>query len=207
VKNSSTLPWMAAGLAAILAALFFLRGDPEPEPVVETPRMATTAARAKAPQMRTPDHSRTVVLATEEQPEADGTEAPEADAAPPENPFEPFLDAPEPLTSGHDEYPNMAELAPDDPEYSPVAEAHQLFAPFEAALIAQEPLDPNKYKALITEFKDQNLKVLKRAEWMRKSGHPDVAGEMIGEWGRLFDHYKAQAYGRPADIIFEELNR
>jgi hypothetical protein len=98
----------------------------------------------------------------------------------------------------------MESLPVGDPAYSAQIEARQIFAPFEAAMAAAEPLNPGTYKALLSEFKDDNMKVLKRAEWLRKGGHPDAATELITEWGRLFDHYKAQAYGRGPVPLPEE---
>lgn len=199
MKNSASLPWMAAGLAVILLGLFLLQ-DPVPEapqdPTPE-PRIARTAERAPGPRT-----GATPPAGSAQDSEAE-LEAPDEDpadtdsAAPDDNPFAVFLAPPEALTEGADRHPPMDSLDATDGGYSATIEARQLFAPFEQALLAAEPLGPGTYKELLTEFKDHNMKVLKRADWLRKNGHADAATDLMGEWGRLFDHYKAQAYGRP----------
>lgn len=204
VTGKSSWPWMAASLAVILLAMFLLRDPvpPPPEEPVPAPRIATLAPPA-APQ------SAPATSSPAASPPSTDADTPAADEAEPErepegNPFAAFLAPPEPLTAGQDEHPPMESLEASDPRYSATVEAQQLFSPFEQALLAAEPLSPGVYKALLTDFKQHNMKVLKRADWLRKAGEPDAATELMSEWGRLFDHYKAQAYGRGQVPVPEE---
>jgi hypothetical protein len=203
VTGRSSWPWMAAGLAVILLALGLLR-DPVPEAAptpAPAPRMATSAATARAPGMRSPP-----ARAGAPQPDEDGAgerrddereeERGATTGSTADNPFAVFLDRPALLSDGAADHPPMESLDVGDDAYDPVIEARQLFAPFEQALVARQPLTPGTYKAMLTDFKDQNMKVLKRADWLRKTGHADDATELMTEWGRMFDHYKAQAYAR-----------
>ena len=210
-QNRSTWPWMAAGLAVILLAMGLLR-DPVPTPVQEPTPRERVARSADG------DAATDRVGAKPAQRGADQVEDGDGDAnvegadaagqieeeAPAGNPFAVFLKRPDALTAGAGEHPPMAALDVADPAYSATVDAQQLFAPFEAGLLAAEPLTPTSYKQVLVEFKDQNMKVLKRADWLRRDGHPDDAAALMQEWGRLFDHYKAQAYGRGAVPLPEE---
>ncbi len=199
--NNRALPWMAASLTLILGALFFLnQTEPESEPEPPRERIATTAARAQAPRMQKAPSFEPSGAESSESASADEPPEAEPPPAPTGNPFAVFLDRPPALSAGHEKHPVMASLTVDDPAYDAKIDAKQHFAPFEAALQANEPLNAPIFKTLIGEHKEQNSKVLKRAEFLRASGHPRVAADLIAEWGRMWNHYQAQAYGRPLAI-------
>lgn len=194
MTGKASWPWMAAGLALILLALGVLR---DPVPDAPTPDDVTPSQETRPPETAPPavasDPTHHVAEPDESPETSDDPSAPQDGDG---NPFAVFLAPPDPLTDGQEAHVAMSSLEVTDDRYSPRIEAHQLFAPFEQALIAAEPLSPGVYKALLTEFKEHNMKVLKRADWLRKAGDPEAAVELMAEWGRLFDHYKAQAYGR-----------
>ncbi len=203
MSKQGNLPWVVGGLAAILIGLYQLR-QPVPEPPAEPTPAPRVARLATEPQDA---GSGADAGDAHADPQADRGEAhadPAADEEPTGNPFAVFLEPPDLLTAGQENHPAMESLDATDARYSATIEARQLFAPFEQALVAEEPLNPGIYKALLTEYKDQNTKVIKRADWLRKSGQPDAATDLMAEWGRLFDHYKAQAYGRGQVPVPEE---
>ncbi len=103
-----------------------------------------------------------------------------------------------PYTDEAMERPVMKELEPADPDYDPIAEAHQTFHAFEQTLLAADPLDSVSWKAALAEHQERNAGVMRRADFLRRSGHSDDARDLMLEWSRLYGIYQARAYGRPA---------
>lgn len=101
-----------------------------------------------------------------------------------------------PLAIGALDFPVQKELDLGDPNYDPRTEAQQAFAPMEKDLMAADPLDPAAWKAALEVHRERNLGVSKRAAFLRKSGYPDEATELMTEWSRIYGSWQARAYGR-----------
>lgn len=101
------------------------------------------------------------------------------------------------LTDGVMELPRMGEMAADDAGYDPVIEARQIFHPFEQTLLGADPLDPESWRAAQEQHDLRNEGASRKAEFLRRSGHPDAARELMLEWSRLNGVWQARAYGRP----------
>ncbi len=102
----------------------------------------------------------------------------------------------EPLTEGATDFPNMKEIDPSESAYDPRLEAQQAFAPMEADLLTADPLGPNAWRQALDTHKLRNAGVSKRAQYLRESGHPELAEDLIAEWGRVYGTWQARAYGR-----------
>ena len=100
------------------------------------------------------------------------------------------------LALGALDFPDMKGLDPDDPSYDPKLEAQQAFAPMEQDLLAADPLDGAAWRAALERHKIRNLSVSKRAKFLRESGHPDLAEDLLIEWGQVYGAWQARAYGR-----------
>jgi len=100
------------------------------------------------------------------------------------------------LTQSAMDFPNMKELDPEDPAYDPRLEAHQAFAPMEKDLLVADPLDPAAWRRALDRHRLRNTGVSKRAEFLRKSGHPQMAEDLMVEWSRVYGTWQARAYGR-----------
>jgi len=94
------------------------------------------------------------------------------------------------------EYPTMKELDPEDPTYNPKIEARQAFHPMEQTLLEADPLDRQAWRDALSEHKLRNAGVSKRAQFLRQSGYPDAAQDLLEEWGRVYGSWQARAYGR-----------
>lgn len=101
------------------------------------------------------------------------------------------------LTAGALDLPRMGALAVDDEGYDPVIEARQIFHPFEQTLLDADPLDPDTWRAAQEQHALRNEGALRRADFLRRSGHPEEARELMLEWSRLNGIWQARAYGRP----------
>jgi hypothetical protein len=102
----------------------------------------------------------------------------------------------EPLAQGALDFPNMKEVDPSDPSYDPRLEAQQAFAPMEQDLMEADPLDPDAWREALETHQLRNSGVSKRAQFLRKSGHPELAEDLMVEWGRVYGSWQARAYGR-----------
>ena len=102
----------------------------------------------------------------------------------------------ESLTEGAMDFPNMKELDPSESAYDPRLEAQQAFAPMEDDLLAAEPLGPEDWRQALETHRLRNAGVSKRAQYLRESGHPELAEDLIAEWGRVYGTWQARAYGR-----------
>lgn len=102
----------------------------------------------------------------------------------------------EPLAQGALDFPNMKEVDPSDPSYDPRLEAQQAFAPMEQELMEADPLDPDAWREALETHQLRNSGVSKRAQFLRKSGHPELAEDLMIEWGRVYGSWQARAYGR-----------
>jgi hypothetical protein len=102
----------------------------------------------------------------------------------------------EPLTEGATDFPNMKEVDPSESAYDPKLEAQQAFAPMEEDLLASDPLDPEAWRQALETHRLRNAGVTKRAQFLRESGHPELAEDLIVEWGRVYGTWQARAYGR-----------
>jgi hypothetical protein len=94
------------------------------------------------------------------------------------------------------EFPNMKEIDPSDSSYDPRLEAQQAFAPMEQDLMEADPLGPETWREALEAHQLRNSGVSKRAQFLRKSGHPELAEELMVEWGRVYGSWQARAYGR-----------
>lgn len=101
------------------------------------------------------------------------------------------------LTAGVTDLPAMGELPPDDEDYDPTVEAQQIFHPFEQTLLELAPLDPESWRAAQEQHALRNERSWRRAEFLRRSGYTEEAGELMLEWARLNGIWQARAYGRP----------
>ncbi len=199
-------------LAAVAIAFLAMRGDGEggdnaPNTVVDphlegpdraeagllggSARTGVASAEGDISKGGPPDRTEIGLLG----PEPSGEGLPAVD--PDENPFAVLLESGEALSAEAVVKPKMNEMDPGSTDYDPMVEAHQLFAPFEDTLRAAEPLDPTAWKAALEQHRDRNGGVMRRAEFIRASGYPDKAGDLMIEWSRLYGIYQAQAYGRP----------
>lgn len=102
----------------------------------------------------------------------------------------------ESLTEGAMDFPNMKELDPSESAYDPRLEAQQAFAPMEDDLLSADPLGPEDWRQALETHKLRNAGVSKRAQYLRESGHPELAEDLIAEWGRVYGTWQARAYGR-----------
>jgi len=102
----------------------------------------------------------------------------------------------EPLTDGATDFPNMKEIDPGESAYDPRLEAQQAFAPMEEDLLAADPLGPEDWRQALETHRLRNAGVSKRAQYLRESGHPELAEDLIAEWGRVYGTWQARAYGR-----------
>jgi hypothetical protein len=202
---------LVLGIVMALVASKLLREDEvEPPPAAEAP--ASTEARSRTitlsaesprgPSLEPPPKAPGIPPGDtdSEAADAESPEADEPDGTPPEadpSDHAPFLvDAPESLTAEARRRPLMSEIGPNDVRYSSITEAHQIFAPFEDTLQEADPLTPDLWKAALETHRERNAGVLKRADFLRRSGYPEEAGEMMVEWSRLYGLYQAKAYGR-----------
>jgi len=212
MDSATKIRWALTVVVGIAVAMFtanLLRGDAdEPPPATEQPppaadRSRTVTLDGKTP--RGPSLSRPA-KATGPAPGGDTAveeEAPGEDAGEPEEgePGSPefvayLLDAPDSITAEARQQPVMAEIGPEDVRYDSLVEAAQIFAPFEDTLMETDPLTPEAWKAALETHRERNGGVMKRADFLRRSGHPDQGGEMMVEWSRLYGVYQAKAYGR-----------
>jgi len=102
----------------------------------------------------------------------------------------------ESLAQGALEFPNMKEIDPSDASYDPRLEAQQAFAPMEQDLMEADPLGPDAWREALETHQLRNSGVSKRAQFLRKSGHPELAEDLMVEWGRVYGSWQARAYGR-----------
>ena len=102
----------------------------------------------------------------------------------------------ESLAQGALDFPNMKEIDPSDPSYDPRLEAQQAFAPMEQDLMEADPLGPDAWREALETHQLRNSGVSKRAQFLRKSGHPELAEDLMVEWGRVYGSWQARAYGR-----------
>jgi hypothetical protein len=198
---------LALGIALIGSLLYHYVGpgadEPAPVPtparIAPTPRAARTApARIVAP----PDAD------ADGDEERDDGEALDREVAlpgrhsdgrerDPDHPWAALAEDDAPLTDASVDQPKMGEMDPADPAYDPMVEAQQIFHPFEQTLMDADPLDPTAWKAALDEHRTRNGGVLRRADWLRRSGYPEDARDLMLEWSRLYGVWQARAYGRP----------
>jgi septal ring-binding cell division protein DamX len=98
------------------------------------------------------------------------------------------------LTSTAIEQPVMSQLAATDPSYDGATEARQLFHPFETDLRAADPLDSDRYRALLSKHKSSNAATLRRVMDLQSEGRSQDATALYEEWSRLFELYRKQVY-------------
>ena len=151
--------------------------------------VAEAPSRGRVPSQAEPEE-------TEEDP-TDRSDVPEdaAEELPPE--LRAMVEGGGPYTDEAMEYPVMKELELTDPHYDPVTEARQTFHAFEQTLLAADPLDPVSWKAALAEHQVRNAGVMRRADFLRRSGQEEDARDLMLEWSRLYGIYQARAYGRP----------
>ncbi len=193
------LPWVIGG-AIVFAIVHFARDkgmeDPVVPPASETAPAEPTESRV--PPARVPPSEPAPSQqepSTEEAEEAEGADG-AAEPAEGSNPFAVLLDQGQAFTDEAAGMQDMSTLDPDDEAYDPLTEARQIFHDFEDDLRGHQPLNPPVFKQLLKKHKERNGDILKRADALRKAGHPEYAADMMGEWSRLYGHYQAQAYGR-----------
>ena len=189
-------PWVV-GAAIVFAVVHFARDKGmvdgvSPEPAVQpTERPAPPSTKASEPSPAEP--ARGEEPAPSGAAAEDGAEDGEGEKA---NPFAVLLDRGQAFTDEAAAAPDMAGMNPDDEAYDPLTEARQIFHEFETDLLGHQPLNPAVFRQLLKKHKETNGNILRRAEVLRKAGHPEDAADMMGEWSRLYGHYQAQAYGR-----------
>jgi hypothetical protein len=176
-------------------------GEPSPEDlrVPETAGVAPTTSEAAPPSASAepngrPDGANSEVSASEIE-----LQTAESEVGRTEDPPEEEGGAPwdyEPMAQGSLDFPNMRELDPTDPAYDPHVEAQQAFAPMEQDLLAADPLDPSAWREALERHKLRNAGVSKRAQFLLKSGHPELAEDLLIEWSRVYGSWQARAYGR-----------
>lgn len=206
-QPSTALALLAVGVLALGGAAWLLSASPDAPDSPASPAASEApppaAADAGLP-TATPEPGAPAAedLPAEARRPAVGSDSPAAGRAHAREPapkgLAALVDRGQPWSDEAMKLPKMRELDPDDPRYDPVSEAQQHFHPYEEALREAQPLDPDKWRSLLTEFKDHNAEVIARAGDLRRAGHPEDAREFMLEYARLQKHYQAQAYGRRA---------
>ena len=206
-RTRRLLFWGALGVVALGAALYSTEppsvdAEFEPRVVEESDKEATTqptteastAASDRAPKSTNKDTRVGRPLGTSASPATNGVSASDQD---PETYDDGGLATDYwPLAIGALDFAVQKELDLGDPNYDPRIEAQQAFAPMERDLLAADPLDPAAWKAALKIHRERNLGVSKRAAFLRKSGYPDEATELMTEWSRIYGSWQARAYGR-----------
>jgi len=154
-------------------------GEPDPPEPTATPEPVVEVTPEPTPEREPP----TLVDKTMPDPDRDDLRA--------------LVDLGRALTPGVMELPRMGEMAADDEDYDPVIEARQIFWHFEQTLLEADPLDPESWRAAQEQHSLRNEGASRRAEFLRRSGHPEAASELMLEWSRLNGIWQARAYGRP----------
>ena len=101
-----------------------------------------------------------------------------------------------PLTEGAMAHRRMVELTPEDSSYDARLEAQQTFQPMEQTLMDLDSLSPETWREALEIHRLRNAGIPRRAEFLRKSGHPDAAEDLLLEWSRVYGTWQARAYGR-----------
>ena len=66
----------------------------------------------------------------------------------------------------------------------------------EQTLMDLDNLSPETWREALDIHRLRNAGIPRRAEFLRKSGHPDAAEELLLEWSRVYGTWQARAYGR-----------
>ena len=166
-----------------------------PKTTAPAPTTEPQAPPSDSPQAGSPsEETATEAISTEDELRNDDSGVARAD--PPEHEGAPPLRDYEPMTLGALDFPDMKGLDPTDPAYDPHVEAQQAFAPMERDLLDAEPLDAAAWRGALERHKLRNAGVSRRAQFLRESGHPELAEDLIIEWGRVYGSWQARAYGR-----------
>ena len=185
-----------------MAGLYRASSPTEPETKREDPAPSETSAQIDSTAQRAPESTESISIpqSEEQQPErsAGGTPSgtPTEALAPQEEPVDGLQEDHRTLALGALDFPDMKEIDPADPSYDPRLEAQQAFAPMEADLLAADPLDSVAWRDALERHKLRNLGVSKRAQFLRESGQPELAEELVLEWGKIYGTWQARAYGR-----------
>jgi len=185
-----------------MAALYRSSSPTEPETRPENPPPSESSTQVDSTARRAPEStgSTSIPQSEELQPDrsADGVRSgsrPEA-LAPQEEPVDGLQEDYRALALGALDFPDMKAIDPADPSYDPRLEAQQAFAPMEADLLAADPLDSGAWRDALERHKLRNLGVSKRAQFLRESGQPELAEDLVLEWGKIYGTWQARAYGR-----------
>ena len=194
---------LVAGLSVfVMAAIYRASSPTDPQPTSENPSPNETSTQVDSTAQADPEGSESTSIRQDEGVQPDQSEEdvrsaiPDEALAPQEEPVDGLQEDYRALAIGALDFPDMKAIDPADPSYDPRLEAQQAFAPMEADLLASEPLDSVAWRDALERHKLRNLGVTKRAQFLRESGQPELAEDLVLEWGKIYGTWQARAYGR-----------